>query len=412
MPAALLDADFGASTRAQAGGASALAANPGSANPGSANPRGAYLRSEDGGLLLDVCCGFGDILLGHADPRVDAAAHARWKAGARGVARLEQALGEAIAALIPCARAVRFTNDASRALVCAAAAARRATGRETVLVAGPGERRAGLGVAACERLAAAAAEGRSQVLRFGDGSALEQAMTACAEPPAAVVLAVTDRISADPGFMRTARRLADRCGAVLILDQVQTGLRLGPGGAEAMLGAPADLTVLGASLANGYPIAALAGRPALVEAAAPLTPASPVSLAAACAVLERLERDDVANLLRIRGAELEAELEGLLERTGARSFVRVCGDPTYSFLGFSPYKGLSAAGLQQLFRKESLARGVFTLGAHVMSHAHGDEEISVLLSAYAEVFPAMMERLDEERYDALSPMPAPHGLAA
>ncbi len=383
MPVALLDFDSSAVTSA-----------PQPAHTAPKTAKGAYLRGEDGAPLLDVCCGFGDILIGHADRAVDAAAYAQWAGRGHAVEWLEHELAERIADLIPCAQTVRFTDDAQAALISAVGAARMVTSRQTVLVCGPSAAREGLGTAAVERLSAAATSGAAQIVCFGDTAALTHAMSEAEHPPAAIVLALTDRSAAEPSFTRAARRLADGCGALLILDQVQTGLRLGSGGAEAMLGAAADVNVLGAGLANGYPIAALAGRRSVVQAADGLAPATGVSLAAACVVLEKLEHDGVANQLRIRGAELEAELEGLFWRTGAGSFVKVCGDPTYSFLDFSSYKGWSSAKLQALFRRESLARGVFTLGAHVMSSAHGDDEIFRLLDVYAAVFPAMMERID------------------
>jgi glutamate-1-semialdehyde 2,1-aminomutase len=116
-----------------------------------------------------------------------------------------------------------------------------------------------------------------------------------------------------------------------------------------------------------------------------------VSLAAAKAVLDKLDREPVIQTLRIRGAEVQAETERLLQRSGAAGFISMSGDPTWSILSFTPPRGIDVFALKTLFLQEVFARGLFTLGAHNMSYAHGDDEISHLVSVYDEVFPILVE---------------------
>ena len=117
-----------------------------------------------------------------------------------------------------------------------------------------------------------------------------------------------------------------------------------------------------------------------------------VSLAAAKAVLDKLEREPVIETLRIRGAEVQAEVERLLSAGGAGEFIAVSGDPTWSFLNFTPPEGVDVWALKTLFLQEVFARGLFTLGTHNMSYAHGDEEVSALVEVYAEVLNIMDSR--------------------
>jgi glutamate-1-semialdehyde 2,1-aminomutase len=135
-------------------------------------------------------------------------------------------------------------------------------------------------------------------------------------------------------------------------------------------------------------------------------------LAAAGAVLDKLDNEPVLTSLAVRGSEIQAEVEALLARTGAAAFTTICGDPTYSYLVFSPYKGVSGAGLKRRFREETLGRGVSTLGAHVMSYAHSDDDIQALLDTYADVFPLLTDLCQTNRPSVFASATRQFGISA
>jgi glutamate-1-semialdehyde 2,1-aminomutase len=368
---------------------------PASWRAGAQPAKGAAIWDQRGRHAIDFCNAFGQVVLGHADPRVDAAAMGQWDQGNADRPRLEAALAARLKALTPFAEACRFTDDGVDALAWAVSAARRATGRSTVLVCNPGPIDEAFGDSAARRFAAAAT-GDYASFPSGDLAAFAQLMERHGDI-AAIVIAPMLKAPPCTVYLSGLRRLADRSGCALIFDEVQTGFRIDMAGVFGLTGVAPDLAVFGSSLANGFPLAAIAGRKALIDAGGGLAAASTVSLAAAGAVLDKLDNEPVLTSLAVRGSEIQAEVETLLVRTGAAAFTTICGDPTYSYFVFSPYKGVSGAGLKRRFREETLGRGVSTMGAHVMSYAHSDDDIHALLDTYSDVFPLLTAMGHTER---------------
>ncbi|MHB8284716.1 MAG: aminotransferase class III-fold pyridoxal phosphate-dependent enzyme [Caulobacteraceae bacterium] len=373
---------------------------PASWRAGAQPARGAAIWDERGRQSIDFCGAFGQVVLGHADPAVDAAAMAQWDQGNAERPKLEAALTARLRSVMPFAEACRFTDDPVDALAWAVSAARIATGHATVLVCNPGPVDEAFGDGSPRRFAAAAT-GDYASFADGDLAAVAQLLERHGGA-AAVVLSPLLKTQPCPAYLGGLRKLADQYGSVLIFDEVQTGFRIDIGGAYALTGITPDLAVFGASLANGFPLAAIVGRKGVIAGGGGLTAASSVSLAAACAVFDKLDNEPVLTTLTMRGAEIQAEVETLLAQTGAGAFTTICGDPTYSYLVFSPYKGVSGAGLKRRFREETLNRGVFTLGAHVMSYAHGDDDIYALLDTYGEVFPLLTAMCQTDRSPVLA----------
>jgi glutamate-1-semialdehyde 2,1-aminomutase len=104
------------------------------------------------------------------------------------------------------------------------------------------------------------------VLPFNDPAAVTELLATQPERFAAVICEPFQRALAPlPGFLEAVRRACDRSGAVLIFDEVVTGFRFAPGGAQERYGVLPDLTTLGKALAGGLPLAALAGRRRLMQ---------------------------------------------------------------------------------------------------------------------------------------------------
>lgn len=368
---------------------------PASWRAGAHPAKGAAIWDERGRQSIDFSNAFGQVVLGHANAEVDAAAMAQWDQGNADRPQLEAALASRLKALTPFAEACRFTDDAVDALAWAISAARIATGRSTVLVCNPGPIDEAFGDGAARRFAAAAT-GDYASFAGGDLAAFARLMERHGHI-AAIVIAPMLKAPPCTVYLNGLRKLADRHGCALIFDEVQTAFRIDLAGVFGVTGVAPDLAVFGSSLANGFPLAAIAGRKALISAGGGLVAASAVSLAAAGAVLDKLENQPVLTSLAVRGSEIQAQVETLLARTGAAAFTTVCGDPTYSYFVFSPCKGVSGAGLKRRFREETLGRGVFTLGAHVMSYAHDDDDIQALLDTYTEVFPLLTAMCQTDR---------------
>ncbi|HTK36154.1 MAG TPA: aminotransferase class III-fold pyridoxal phosphate-dependent enzyme [Caulobacteraceae bacterium] len=364
-----------------------------------ARAKGATLWDEDGHAYVDFCNALCAVTLGYADPDVNAAAAAQVADGSVFSLshRLEAEVAERICQLVPCAEAVRFGKNGSDATSGAIRVARAYTGRDRVLTCGyHGWQDWSIGATARSKGVPQAVRDLTTPFRFNDLEALAALLDAHAGEVAAIILEPMNVTAPAPGYLQGVRRLADKHGVVLIFDETITGFRFDKGGAQALFGVTPDLATFGKGLANGFPLSAVAGKQALMAEMEEVffsftMGGEAVSLAAAKAVLDKLDREPVIQTLRIRGAEVQAEVDRLLINSGMIAYASISGDPTWSFLNFTPPPQVDVWALKTLFLQEVFARGLFTLGTHNMSYAHGDEAISVLVDVYAEVFPILAE---------------------
>jgi glutamate-1-semialdehyde 2,1-aminomutase len=135
-----------------------------------------------------------------------------------------------------------------------------------------------------------------------------------------VIEPVVERLPSE-SWIRMARTLSDRVGAVLIFDEVKTAFRLRTGGYQSAVGITPDLCAVGKALANGFPLAAVVGRAAVMEAARSTWISSTLAsetaaLAAAAAVLDRHAALDVCAELARNGKAMRAAVQGALDASG------------------------------------------------------------------------------------------------
>jgi glutamate-1-semialdehyde 2,1-aminomutase len=335
---------------------------------------GSRVWSDDGTEYVDFDNAAGAVLLGHRDPHVVAAVRLSRFGGERhGLERYQREVAERIRGMAPAAEACAFGGEVSQALRASVTAARLATGREPVFVS----------------RAAEAGEARwlkGERFPFDDLQALERLIAASGEAPAAIVLAPCAGHEPSAGYLKGVRDLCSRIGAVLVFDETLSGFRVHEGGAQALYGVEADLMVFGESLANGMPLGVLAGRRELVEAVQEQEPlrAEIACLAAAKAVLTKIELEPVITILRVGGAEIQAETAHRLKAAGLEDVVALTGDPAAGRLDFHRRPGIDPHAVKSLWMNECRAHNLFTLGAVNMSYAHGEREIAVLLAAFEQ----------------------------
>lgn len=322
---------------------------------------GATVTDKNGVARLDLCNADGAVLLGWADARVEnAVAHTRVDHQCQAEA------AERIGMLLPCAEAVAFRSHLNHALADALSAAKTLTGRD--------------GAFFCD----------DETTARGDGEAIAGALERHAGQVAALVIRPME---APREFLVAARRLTRRDGVMLIFDESRTAFRVHKGGSQGLHGVTPDMALLGPSLANGRPIAAIAGRVEpmrLLTASGDRVPGT--ALAATCATLDRVARDDVPETLSLKGAEIEAEIESRLERTGASAWIGLYGDPAWSLVAAAPRIDSDGDALEAALAKALYDQGVLSFGAHVASMALNESAVARLLAAYDAVLPRLVER--------------------
>jgi glutamate-1-semialdehyde 2,1-aminomutase len=269
---------------------------------------GCRVRTADGQWLIDLTAALGAVSLGYADPEVTDAV---CRAAARGpVAGLpytdEVTLAERLPLFIASAERTRFLKSGAEACAAAARIARAYTGRNKIVGSGYfgwldwWTHSAGV---------PAGAHADYMHLPFNDRGAWREALRDAGDSLAAIIIEPFVEVLADADWLRELRVHCEHTGTVLIFDEVKTGFRFSPGGAQAVLGVTPDLTTLGKAIANGYPLAAVTGRSDVMAAAERTWISSTLAtevtaIAAAHAVLDRHDRSDVCGQLARNGAAL------------------------------------------------------------------------------------------------------------
>jgi glutamate-1-semialdehyde 2,1-aminomutase len=376
---------------------------------------GAYVWDADGRRYLDLIGAWGPAILGHGHP---AAVEAVQRAASDGFALgathpLEVELGRLIRQRMPSVERLRFTSSGTEAVMSALRVARAATGRDLVikfagayhghsdgLLAEAGSGLATFGIPASAGVPAGVAA-QTIVLPWNDPAAVTAAFDLNAGGIAAViaepVIANSGVIPPVPGFLEHLREATRADGALLVFDEVITGFRLGPGGAQERFGIRPDLTTLGKVIGGGLPIGAYGGRGDLMDLVAPAGPVyqagtlsgHPLSMAAGIATLRALDEDAYVRLERA-GELLEAGLRQAAAAAATPVAVTRAGSLlTLFFRDGRPRDGAEAMTSDRdafsRFFGLMLERGILLppspFEAWFLSLAHGQTETEVIIDA-------------------------------
>ena len=297
---------------------------------------GAYLVDHSGRELVDYLLSSGPLILGHNHPHVVEAIHRQLELGTTFHLASEPALAlaERVIDLVPCAEQLRYCSTGSEATMFALRLARAATGRDAVLKfegAFHGNHDAALMSLTPTRPSAfphpersstgipAAAEADVLIAPFNDLATAERIVSGHADRLAAIIVEPVQRvIPPAPGFLEGLRALCDRYGIVLVFDEVVTGFRLAPGGAQERFGVIPDVCALGKILGGGLPLAAVAGSIAVMQTAAGTgstaayvsgtLSGNPLAAAAGLATLDVLQQPDTYTRLDAMGERISRGL--------------------------------------------------------------------------------------------------------
>lgn len=385
---------------------------------------GSRLHDVDGNELIDYVLGQGPMLLGHNPPAVLDAVSRQLRRGLLygGQHELEIAAAEKLAGMIPSAERVRFNMTGTEAVQAAIRIARAATGRtrvlkfqghydgwaDSVLYNTGSASSAGADpdlfkpVAESPGVSASVADDLF-VAEWNDPERLERILGNHGHELAAVimepVMGNSGVIEPVPGYLERARAACSRHRVVLIFDEIITGFRLGPAGAQGRYDVTPDLCVLGKAMASGFPVACVAGKAELFDGVdnGAVTLAGtfngyPIGLAATLATLDILSdpASGVYDRLESLGRQLRDGISEIVRGSGAGILVQ--GLPSLFAISFTKLGAIrnqaeasqSDVAALRAFIPHLLRRGVRIAGRGnwFLSAAHTHDEVNVTLTAF------------------------------
>jgi glutamate-1-semialdehyde 2,1-aminomutase len=387
-----------------------------------ARGNGAYVWDADGNRYVDFMGSWGPLILGHADPDVLEAIRAAAADGTTFGASTEReiALGEALQAAFPSLERMRLVSSGTEATMSALRLARGFTGRskiikvegayhghaDTLLVAA-GSGAATLGIPGSAGVTSAAVAD-TLLVGWNDEAAMRATLEANREQVAAIIVEPVPGnmglVPPRPGYLQTLRALCDAHGALLIFDEVITGFRVGPGGAQALYNIRPDLTCLGKIAGGGLPLGVYGGRADILAKVAPDGPVyqagtlsgNPLAVAAGLATIRKLTPALYQRLDNL-GQRLEAGVVAALGKTGVRAQFHRLGSAFTLFFTPDPVTDFASAKRSDMprfgrFFHALLDRGVYLVPAQLeaafISAAHTEADIDTFVTATAQALTA------------------------
>lgn len=388
--------------------------------------KGAHLFTADGRELIDCCCSWGAMILGHGhETIVEAVTRAAEKGTTFGISTpVEVELAERLTAAIPFIEKVRCVNSGTEAVMTAIRLARGATGRNLILKcegcyhghsdgllvrSGSGTLTAGDdGAQVASAGIPQAIAGETLVIPYND---VEAARRAFERHPRQIAALIIEPVAGNmgcvpplPGVLKALQALAHAQGALFICDEVITAFRFHYGLYAQQAGLEPDIVTMGKVIGGGFPLAAVGAKGDLMDLLAPTGPVyqagtlsgNPVAVSAAIATLDLLKADPPYTRMMAAVERIETALNAAAERHGVP--LRIQRHATI----FTPFATdrLPITNLAEAQRADAktyarffhgmLSRGIYLepsqFEVNFISAAHTEADLAHLLSAAEDLF--------------------------
>ncbi len=367
--------------------------------------QGGHFWDVDGNEYIDFQCGYGPVILGHNHPEVEAAVRAQMNKGScfNHPTSLMVDLAERLIPLISFADWAAFAKNGSDVTTWAIRIAREFTGREKIVMAKGAYHGSHAWCTAYPGGVLADEKKHVLSMRWNRLEDFEKLTSDFQNQIAGIILTpyhhptyAAQEMPSD-GFWNGVRRICDREGIVLILDDIRACFRLDLGCSHHYFNIDPDIMCIAKAMANGHPLSAALGRNRFRDAAEAVFFAgtfwsAPGPMAAALTTLSILETTDAIPKMERLGKRLQSGLEDLGKRHGFN--VTVSGPPALPYLTFDDDPDLYHI---QSFCRHMISRGIFLHPHHnwFICAAHTDDDIDVTLETADIVFLQVRKELDE-----------------
>ena len=368
------------------------------APPFIARGHGCHVWDLDGNEFIEYGMGLRSVALGHGFGRVVDAVRAELGNGSNFTrpSPLEVEAAEAFLACVTGAEMVKFAKNGSDATTAAVKLARAHTGRDLVAICADQPFFSTddwfIGSTAMPAGIPNAITDLTVKFRFNDAASLETIFQANPDCVACVVLEAETSVAPRPGFLAEVRALCDKFGALMVLDEMITGFRWHVGGAQAVHDVVPDLSTFGKAIANGFALAALAGKREFMELGgithsrervfllSTTHGAETHSLAAGIATMSVYHDEPVIETLYRQGERLKRGVAQVTQRHGVQDYLHTLGRPCNLVFATKGPDLQPSQPLRTLFMQEMISSGVLA-PSFVVSYSHSDDDIDRTIEA-------------------------------
>ncbi len=385
---------------------------------------GSRIKDIDGNEYIDYVCSWGPLILGHADPQVIEDVKAAVDKGASFGAptELETRLARLIKELMPSIEKVRMVNSGTEATMSAIRLARGYTKRDLVikfegcyhghvdgLLIKAGSGATTLGVPTSPGVPQGYID-NTVILPFNDSDAVEKF---CSERGKEVACIILEPVAGNmgvippkPGYLEKLRDITKRHGIVLIFDEVMTGFRVAPGGAQEVYGIRPDLTTMGKIIGGGFPVGAYGGSAEIMDQIAPVGPVyqagtlsgNPVAMTAGIAMLERLRDKNIYKQLEEKSQRLAEGVKRSASDAGIETYHTRVGSMLCTFFTEDAVYDYATATSSDTERYAKYFNAMLEGGVYLapsqfeaafVSTAHSDADIEATIAASCQAMESL-----------------------
>jgi glutamate-1-semialdehyde aminotransferase len=360
---------------------------------------GSHVWDVDGNEYLDYNMAIGPISLGYGYPAVNDAIRRQLEDGIVFplIHPLEVEVAELVREVIPNAESVRYAKTGAEVTSAAVRLARAFTGRDKVLCCGyHGWHDWYIGITARNAGVPQVVKDLVYTFNYND---MDSVMAALDDQTACVILEPMTFDFPKDDFLHKLKAACAANGTLLIFDEMWTGFRWALGGAQEMFGVTADLACYSKAIANGMPLAVLAGRADVMslldEHVFFFTTfgGETLSLAAAQATIRELRDKNVPADLAAKGQTLMDGYNDIATELGLRDITHCKGHPARGLIVFDD-KGGQSLLMKSLVQQELIKRGILWSGFHNMCYSHSAADLDHTLAAYGEVLAELKGALE------------------